>query len=440
MKNSGRNFRRIFGITFLTVSVLACKKNDINNSIEDIDNDSSVAIQLSAYEASSVMTKAALEEWNNTELYIFGLRRIPGKEVGEGAYDFTPSDDDNIVDRKAIANSGQNALEILNDKGEPYYYKRDYIYDFYGYYLGGAAKLSADPIISGDKYSYALEFDGSNDLMYAVTNRENDIRLQGYDVNDVSNYVYSERSARWGIVPRLVFNHALTRLNFIIKGKGSNKKYENVRITGVEVETVNKGTLVVTGPEVGFIPDPNAAPVSLSLKAADNSELTSEVVTQNTEDNVLGGLGACLMITPGMEAIQITVKLENTRTGKQIDAYVFTAEAAKVISEDKEVTSFEAGYEYDFYINVYGPEEIFISAILKEWTDGGDFTYDPDEGIVPNNPEPGPTPEPDPDPTPDPEPEPTPDPEEPGNEGTGGMEGPLGEDDANGNWEEIMEL
>lgn len=421
MKNTGRNFRRIFGITFLTVSVLACKKNDINNSIEDIDNDSSVAIQLSAYEASSVMTKAALKEWNNTELYVFGL-----KHTADG-YDF--EDSDNIVNRKAIAESGTYCgLNIYKDeaKEEPYFYRRDYRYDFYGYHLGGAEIVSEQPNTSGDKYSFDLTFDGSNDLMYAVTDKEKDIKLAGYlpeAIGNYGDYVYSERSARMGITPNLVFNHALTRLNFIIKGKGN--KYQNVSVTGVEVKSVNKGTLVVTGPEVGFTMNSTAEPVSLLLKAADNSGLATSLVTENTENAVLGGDGACLMIAPGMEEVEIIIYLKNELINKPMDGYKFTAKATDVVKTDESgnktsVTSFEKGHAYDFYISVYGPEQINISASLAPWVPGGDFTYDPDdyftgEGVNPN-PEPEPTPDPEPDPTPDPE---DPEPEKPGNESVG---------------------
>lgn len=380
MKIVDRSFRKIFTFVCGTFTVLACQKNGIKDSVVEGGDGSPEAIRLSAFESSSVVTRAALEVWSNTELYVFGLKRDPGKEVGSGAYDF--EDTDNIVAYLTTATSGTYCtLEVYSDKDAkiPYYYRRDYIYDFYGCHLGGADV--SNETVSGDSYCYDLTFEGNNDLMCAATDREKDILASG-NSPAIEKYVYSERSARMGVAPNLVFNHALTRLNFIIKGKGD--KYQNVRVTGVEVKSVNKGTLVATGTAIGFVADSTAEEVALSLKAADDGDLEAMDVTLNPTDAVLGGDGACLMVAPGMEELDITLYLENKILDKPMDPYKFTAKAADVVKTDNAgnkmpVTSFESGHAYDFYINVYGPEEIFITAMLTPWEDGGKFEYDPDD-------------------------------------------------------------
>lgn len=354
--------------------IVGCHKNEGMNPGQD----SPMAIKLSAGDPSYVLSKAGLDKWNNSELYVFGLKRKPDTEVGTGVYDFTSSTD--IVDYKVTGVSGQSSvLNVYREGNVPYYYAENYVYDFYGYHLGGA--ILSDKKIEGDTYSYTVTFDGSNDLMYATTDKQKDINASGNTSVTVDD-VYSAWAARRSIQPTLIFNHALARLNFIAKGKGT--KYDNVIITGVDVMSINKGVLTVVGPEIGFAPDTTANADTLSLKTFEDKEFTGEVVSLNKANSTLGGDGACVMIAPDLDKVEILIHMKDKNTGKVLEDYKFVAKASDVVKTDDEgnkvdVKAYEAGNSYDFYISVYGPEEIIISAELVQWNPGGDYDFDPDD-------------------------------------------------------------
>lgn len=377
MNSSVSNFCLII---LLVISVISgCHKAETNGTDGNIKY-SDVEIVLSAGNPLGHVTKAAVDEWNDNIVNVFGLKRKRGSAVGTGVYDF--DDDTNIVDYMTTASSGKKtALEVYSDKDAkvPYHYTEGVVYDFYGYHLGGADASAG--IISGDTYGYDVTFYGNNDLMYAVTDKSKDIELSGNTSVNEEN-VYSAWAARRDIHPNLIFRHALVRLNFIIEGSGD--KWQNVQITGIDVQSVNKGRLTVTGPEVGFVADSDAEMAVLSLKTADDEDFIPEDVTLNISGQVSGGDGACIMIAPDMEEILVRVHMADKLNGNTpLGNCSFVAKAADVVRKDENgnaitVTSFEAGHSYDFHIKVYGPETIEIIAELTQWDDGGYYVYDPD--------------------------------------------------------------
>ena len=379
---------KILAKIWLLASVMTvlggCQKGELREN--NVSDESKVAVKLSAGSPVSVASKAAVDKWNSSDVNVFGLKRKRGIDVGDNAYDFT--DSDNFVDYPATAAAGTSAsLEVYADKEKeiPYFYTEGHVYDFYGYHLGGAT--ATDKNISGDAYSYSVTFLGNNDLMYADTDRAEDI-LTSNDPSVTESDVYSAWAARRNVHPTLVFRHALTRLNFIVKGKGD--KWQNVMITGVDVKSVNTGTLTVTGTDIGFVPSEDT-PVTLSLKTAADEDFMSEDVALNPDDIALGGEGACLMVAPGMSEIEVTVHMKHkTYENVPLADYSFIVKASDISHKDEygnpvPVSHFEAGHAYDVYINVYGPEEIIINAQIAKWEDGGDYTYDPDEDICPGN-------------------------------------------------------
>ena len=384
MKTNNRDCIKLLSFLFCAVLALGCNKNDVGETKEEFVDDSPVAIRLSAGDPSYVMTtKAAVEEWSNSVLNVFGMKRGRGTAVGDGVYDFNDKVT-NIVDYETAAASGEFAeLEIFSDKENriPFYYTDGYVYDFYGYHLGGAT-AAARPV-SGDVYSYDVEFDGSNDLMYATTDKGEDIRESenAAAASATEAEVYSSWAARRGIHPTLKFEHALARLNFIVQGKGN--KFQDVIITGVSVKSVNTGVLTVVGPEMGFEPAEGVAMATLSLKGVGDA-----VVDKNDSKAPLGGPGACLMVAPDMETIDVVIKMKH-KNGAVLDDYKFTAKASEVVLEEGgnkvDVTAFEAGKSYNFIVNVYGPEEIKVTAELADWLPGGDFEFDPDDYFPPVN-------------------------------------------------------
>ena len=385
MKNLDFGCRKLFPFVLGLVMAVGCNKNEVSNDVVTGDEDSPVAISLSVGNPTYVSTKVALEEWNNSKLNVFGLRRKPTDVVGKGVYDFSDTGN-NIVDYEVVAASNvKTGLDVYSNKEKlvPYFYSETHIYDFYGYHLGGAV-ASTPEIKEGDAYGFEVTFLGDNDLMYAHTDKADDIANSSATVKINEADLYSAWSARRGVHPTLVFDHALVRLNFIVQGKGD--KYNTVRITGVDVNSVNKGYLTVTGANVGFVVDSEAEEVTMSLRTAGKDAFQAALVDPNTAGNHLGGEGACLMVAPGMTEIDLEIHMEHVVYEVPIESYKYTVKASDVEKKDENgnyipVESFEAGLSYDFYVYVYGPEEIQIAAKVAEWEAGGTVVIDPDKPL-----------------------------------------------------------
>ena len=335
----------------------------------DIYGDGPVPILLSASVENSTATKAALKEWNDTEINVFGLKR-----EADG-YDF--DDPFNIFDRKArVSSDGAVTLE-----GE-YSYAEGYVYDFYGYYLGGAKATS----VKKDAFSYSFEvtLDGSNDLLYATTDRSED--LKAYDGNDplAESHLYSAIAARRGVQPTLHFSHALSRFNFIVQGKGNNSP--NFEIRGLEIKAICSGTLFLGMDKVAFEPAKDVQPGAVALKDED-ADTFSPVMVKMDQDIHLGGENAAIMVAPGSKNIDVLMKLHSDLDDKDYD-YEFTVHSSDIELPDgkKSSETFLEGYSYDIKIIVYGLERIEINSSVDSWIETDDFEIDPDDYYEPPTP------------------------------------------------------
>lgn len=369
---------------FYAVAALAmfasCKKTEINEtpSTTPIDDGKPVAMQfgVNAPSFQVTKTKAAVNAWAETEVNVFGLEN--SGEVYVKLIDNYPT---TVID-------ADTPLEVYQEEASktPYYYTEGKIYDFFGYHAGGAdldggASYDENGILTNNTVAYTVTFDGSNDIMYATTDKDEDI-MKDPTAQVMSKDVYSAWAARRNVQPTLVFEHALTRFNFYIKGM--NEKSEKVTIKTISAKSVNTGTLTVVSKNnaaLGFVPS-QAAAVDLALKTATDEAFEPTDVVYG-ETFVAGGEGASLMLAPGMAELPIVVKMANNEhPDVVIPNYEFTAKASEVrktgLAENAGLKAFEAGTAYNIYINVYGPEEIVITAELTPWAVGGDYTYDPD--------------------------------------------------------------
>lgn len=378
---------------FATVAIVAlagCRKqNDVDLSV---NQDSPVAMQLGATTATYTVTKAAVTEWdaiNGTPVNVYGLENTAtGYEVLFANYPTVVLGDD--------------PLEIYDDATvtpkRPYFYEEGKTYDFFGYYYdyvpASGDNFTVTPgTLTNNEVVHQVKFDGSNDIMYAHTDKSADI-VKAAAINPAAADVtfadvYSAWAARRSVQPNLVFNHALSRFNFIVTGQ--NVSSNSVTITGIYVKSVNTGKLKVVGDieELGFTADDVAA-TDLYLKNVDNTPLTATPVVKDTPI-IIGGVvdsdsngtpenTASLMVAPGEEELEVVVTMVNNGyNGYQLPNYEFTVKAEDVERTDGEsMATFKAGEAYNINIFVYGPEEIVVTASLTDWNDAGEYTYDPD--------------------------------------------------------------
>ena len=432
--------KKLFFYAAAAVAMLAgCQKAEVSG-IQAIDDSTPAAIKFGvdvpSLTVTKAATKAAVDAWANTEVFVYGIKQEREanvlKTLGEGLYNL---DAILIEDYKTYANpenksemSSLCALAVYADAEAqmPYYYSEGETYDFYGYHLGGAE--AGEAVKGTDVISYPVAIAGNNDVMYAYTDRSEDVQA-GAANGVLESDLYSAWAARRGVQPTLKFEHALTRFNFIVIGDGANAAdYEQVTITGLELaDMATTGTLTVVGAAdaLGFVADAEAIkdlPL-MSIVDGQDVEYVAEPVTANADKKAAGN-GSCLMVAPNLESVKVIVSMVNNQyDNSELPSYEFTVEAAKIKADGTELgegAKFEAGKSYNIIIKVKGPKAIEIEAALTEWVDGGDYEFDSDVrpgtgAQTPSEPEPTPEPEPtEPEPTPEPEPtepEPTPEPE-----------------------------
>lgn len=371
--------KKLFFYAAAALAMLAsCQKTEINESpSKEIDDTKPVAMQfgVNAPSFQVTKTKAAVDAWSETEVFVYGLENTSSTAYTE------PVLIDNY--RTKVVDS-ETPLAIYQDEATqaPYYYTEGKTYDFFGYHLGGATQTPSNPTLNNNVVSFGVTFDGSNDVMYAYTDKDEDI-LKDQTAQVMTKDVYSAWAARRNVQPTLVFDHALTRFNFYVRGM--NEKSSKVQIESIAAKSVLSGDLTVVAKEnagLGFVADANATAADVFLKNYDDSDFTPTPVV-NGSTYVAGGEGASLILAPDMTQLPIVVKMSNIEyPAITIPNYEFTAKASDVrktgLAENAGLTKFEKGTAYNIYINVYGPEEIVITAELTKWADGGDYTYDPD--------------------------------------------------------------
>ena len=377
--------KKLFFYAAAALAMLAsCQKTEINESPSNqIDDSKPVAMQLNVNSPSFEVTKtkAAVDEWNNTTVYIYGLQRgVKGVvATGEDKYDF----DDILIDAyEATVVDESTPLEIYQnpDETDPtkkahYFYAEGETYDFFGYHLGGltAGEVKAE----NDEISFPVTITGQQDLMVAAADKANDIKDDQSTDGVTESDVYSAWAARRGVHPTLDFKHALTRFNFIVRGM--NDKAENLQITGISMPNLKTtGILTVVGDILGYDATGDVVAAGLSLPAPTDAT-PADVVKGNTT-----AYSDCLMIEPGLEEVEVKVTMKHDTYNSdlvKIEPYSFTVNASQVLKDGvaAKITEFEKGTAYNIYVNVYGPEEIVIKAELTAWENGGEYTYDPDQ-------------------------------------------------------------
>ena len=382
--------KKLFLFAAASLAMLAgCQKTEISgNQSNVIDDSKPVAMQfgVNAPSFEVTKTKAAVDGWNvnGTPIQVIGL--INTGTADAPVYDFTAK----VFDQAATVTSSATPIELYQQgeyagKNVPYFYSEGKLYDFYAYHLGGADAEAQDDTTKANTITRKVTIDGSQDLMVAQPDKAEDIKadtsLDGVTTADV----YSAWAARRGVQPTLVFEHALTRFNFIVRGMDTPAT--KVTIDGISMTGLAKtGTLTVVGETLGFTAgDVVENDNTLSLKNIDDTPYTPQDVVMRNE--VPAGNGSCLMVEPGLKKINVVVDMHHTYAGAMgdvkidLDPYTFTVDATQVLKEGVAagITTFAAGTAYNIYINVYGPQEIIIKAELTEWANGGDYTYDPDQ-------------------------------------------------------------
>ena len=351
-------------------------------------------------------TKAALDVWDQTQLYLFGF-----KDDADYSNDFifdVASTTKSSTDLSATPRKDSFTIIKNTTTQEPYYYglEDDDKYSFFGYHLGYTEDPHTAPTITDSKDSVKLAVDikGYNDLMLATTDKEDDAyvasgEFSGQYVNP--KYLYTAYSARKGVVPNLVFEHQLARFVFRVKVGGNVNLSDNaMQVDDIELTSKTAGTLVIANPDAtncGLNVTASDVEDKLYLSHKDNPACTSTFpYTSSQSNNPLskddyveidaGGI----MIAPTDSCtmkITYTEKFDwdGDNTYDNTKQVFFTQELDPSMVCDVNgykidgLTAFEAGKKYYVNVVIYGLEEVKVNVTLTEWDYVGEINVDKDQ-------------------------------------------------------------
>lgn len=360
----------------------------------------------------SVGDLGAANNWNGETVYVYG---IVSKLIGDEQPTITGDAQFAINGEAATAPAGTPGATVTSTlqwaKAEAtaettadkhFYYDGNNLYDFYGCHVDDAATATAMKIPTGtnlatDGFSVPVEINGTQDLMVAMPNKENDRTAGGVDpeVTD-TKYLYSAWSSRRGVKPNLVFKHVLTRLTFKAKCGDDPAPTQPVKITSIQVTgAISDGTLTIIpvgGGNQGFAPGTTTAdfalmaPASAPQTSKDLEDFLGKEIT-NTGDgaDAFQQIGVPMMLVPG-EKYTIVINTEQNMDGT---GDIGENEEGTITKEVTFAGGFLAGKNYNINITVYGLQEIAVDATLTAWGEGGDIDIDPDD-INPPTPSPVP--------------------------------------------------
>lgn len=344
----------------------------------------------------SVGDLGAANNWNGETVYVYG---IVSKLIGDEQPTITGDAQFAINGEAATAPAGTAGATVTSTlqwataeetADKHFYYDGNNLYDFYGCHVDDAAEATAMKIPTGRDlatkgFSVPVEINGTQDLMVAMPNKENDRTAGGVDpeVTD-TKYLYSAWSSRRGVKPNLVFKHVLTRLTFKAKCGDDPAPTQPVKITSIQVTgAISDGTLTVipanSGTQ-GFVAGTTTANFALMAPASDpdtSKELETfsgkEITNTGDGADAFQQIGVPMMLVPG-EKYTIVINTEQNN------------EKGTITKEVKFAGGFVAGKNYNINITVYGLQEIAVDATLTAWGEGGDIDIDPDELPTPDVP------------------------------------------------------
>ena len=308
-----------------------------------------------------------LEQFDNTVLSVFA--------IDHASTNWTSGDPFLLKNYSVTANGGSSASSFETDK----YYKDNVNYDFYGYYVDNIDHQETNFKIDAQAVTLPVTITGYEDILLATTDKGKDSQAAKNKAQDEGktfneNRVYSAYSARRDVVPNLVFEHMLTRLDFVFKTGEEVNPDTRVEIVGIAVKSVINGTLTVAGAQK--LEPATEAETALNLRYPTE---TNFLEMPNTKDGVaiFGTNSNSIMVYPKAGSYELTVKV---RQSKKIGAD-WTPGSVETRTFPIALTSgsFKAGNKYEVTVITYGLEPVVVGVELTDWALGDNTIIDSDK-------------------------------------------------------------
>lgn len=287
--------------------------------------------------------------------------------------------------KRAKTRSGSVYLDWADAKKELYYHSGDMSrisYDFFAYYLDDVQVSETDYKREEHAVRINVQIDGRQDLMSAKAEIDEQ-QLEKCSEEErtyIKDYCYSYYTGIRNILPKFVFLHHLTRLEFeLIPGETSSKKM--ISVQSVQINSRYKGEFTVADKgqpsQLGIVfKDERKA---LALREKTGEEIKPDAYNLYTiyspgQSATAIPMGGGLLVAPQDMAYEAILTLKET----QADGTVKVATNTILVrySPDPGEIMFAAGNQYKVKFVIYGVNDVAANVTLEEWADGGRIDVD----------------------------------------------------------------
>jgi len=406
--------------TSALMALIACDKGS-KEVPATAGSEDAVPIELSAQLPAAVFatpTKSAIGALDSLhkdqKLYVYCVPRTGSASDAELDLEHILIDNVQATFPEGFGQAGTRTHEkqkvsIINTGTEPYYYSEDRRYEFFGYYVDDAA--SVNPTVGTESISLAVKVDGSQDILLAKTNKEED--NDGPDI--LPSRLYSAYSARHGVTPKLDFQHLLSRFNVYVRS-GNERITNDITITSFAIRTKTDGTVYIAykdHPETEDDQHPSLVVSEdvnnytyLPIWNGTNGNATKRLSSALTgEEKYISGLqdgwpgkqnplGTILVMPYETEyEMKIGYTQEGYSGGESVITYTINFEDLLPASKDPKLQNAgdteaadvaldvrsQPGHQYDLNVVIYGLGEVEVTVTLQDWEESGSFVVDQDE-------------------------------------------------------------
>lgn len=365
----------LFSIAAVAIAASCQKPQDNLLEPDPLDDGTPVKVLLGTNVINATAKASGpLDKFNRTTLSIFA--------IDKASTDWTQGDPfllkNYSVTTEANLTSTSTPTSIETDK----YYKDNVNYKFFGYYVDDLLHTDDKLKVTADAVTLPVEITGYEDILLATTDEAEDYKAaqqtaQNNNQTFNTNRVYSAYSARRDVVPNLVFNHQLTRLDFVFETGEAIDENTKVEVVGIAVGSVKKGLLTVAGDGQGLVPA-NENEVDLPLKYPTESAALAMPSAKDDTAN-FGDNGNSIMVYPKAGSYKLAIKIrqskkvgENTWTDGTVEERTFSIALSGG-------ADFKAGKKYEVTVITYGMEPVIVGVKLSDWAVGENVTIDSDK-------------------------------------------------------------
>lgn len=352
MRNMKKNFLSILGAAVIMAS---CSNNEFVDQQQPEVNvpESDVEVAIGAQSVTVTQTRAALDAWDNTPIYVWGLAKNSNNWTNATSKLFSTGHVKGTVSNGGDVKLGENPNDV-------YFYPLNSNVNF-SFYACSPEPATA-PTIQANRVVASYQIQGNNDILWG-----------GAEAADIQNAedgkTYSGYNARYfrkgGVKPTLKFDHKLTRLNFTAK-KGQEKDDSSiipVKIENITITANNNATMTVAGTDAGAL---TAVGTTTELPVFFGDDTYAKHGALDLNADFSESPAGTVMVLPTTGSYTITVSMSAMVGGQKVTPEPSSFEIS--YTDSKGNTSFDAGKAYTIRLTVYGLREVkFEKAILTPW-------------------------------------------------------------------------